>query len=82
MKPEIQLNSRGGIDNRLVQVEGEPLKFELKTDYNYRVGIIDKNSGEYSFIDPAGGPFITVGSEIEGHKVKAIHKGGIVEFES
>lgn len=82
MKPKIQLNSRDGIDNRLVQVEGEPLKFELKTDYNYRVGIIDKNSEEYSFIDPAGGPFITVGSEIEGHKVKAIHKGGIVEFES
>ena len=82
MKPEIQLNSRGDIDNRLVQVEGEPLKFELKTDYNYRVGIIDKNLEEYSFIDPAGGPFITVGSEIEGHKVKAIHKCGIVEFES
>lgn len=63
-------------------MEGEPLKFELKTDYNYRVGIIDKNSEKYSFIDPAGGPFfITVGSEVEGHVVKAIHKGGIVEFE-
>ena len=82
MKPEIQLNSRGGIDNRLVQVEGEPLKFELRTNYNYRVGIIDKNSEEYSFIDPAGGPFITVGSEIEGHEVKAIYKDGTIEFKS
>lgn len=82
MKPEIQLHSRGGIDNRLIQVEGEPLKFTLKTDYNYRVGFTDENHEEYTFIDPAGGPFITVGSEIEGHKVKAIHKGGIVEFES
>lgn len=82
MKPEIQLNSRGGLDNRLVQVEGEPLKFRLKTDYNYRVGLIDGNSENYSFIDPSGGPFITVGSEIEGHVVKAIHRGGIVEFES
>lgn len=82
MKPEIQLNSRGGLDNRLVQVEGEPLKFRLKTDYNYRVGLIDGNSENYSFIDPSGGPFITVGSEIEGHVVKAIHEGGIVEFES
>lgn len=81
MKSEIQLNSRGGIDNRLVQVEGEPLKFKLKTNCNYRVGI-DKNLEEYSFIDPAGGPFITVGSEIEGHVVKAIHKDDIVEFES
>lgn len=82
MKPEIQLNSRGGLDNRLVQVEGEPLKFRLKTDYNYRAGLIDGNLENYSFIDPSGGPFITVGSEIEGHVVKAIHKGGIVEFES
>ena len=82
MKPEIQLNSRGGIDNRLVQVEGEPLKFELRTNYNYRVGIIDKNSEEYSFIDLAGGPFITVGSEIEGHEVKAIYKDGTIEFKS
>lgn len=82
MKPKIQLKSRGGIDNRLVQIEGEPLKFKLKTDYNYRVGFMEYNLGKYSFIDPAGGPFITVGSEIDGHKVKAIHKGGIVEFES
>lgn len=81
MKLEIQLNSRGGLDNRLIQVEGEPLKFRLKTDYNYRVGFKD-NTEKYTFIDPAGGPFITVGSEIEGHVVKAIHKGGIVEFES
>lgn len=82
MKPEIQLNSRGGIDNRLVQVEGEPLKFRLKTDYNYRVGLIDGNSENYSFIDPSGGPFIAVGSEIEGHVVKAIYKDGTIEFKS
>lgn len=82
MKPEIQLKSRGGIDNRLVQVEGESLKVELKTEYNYRVGLKDNGEEGYTFIDPAGGPFIAVGSEIEGHVVKAIHKGGIVEFES
>lgn len=82
MKPEIQLHSRGGLDNRLIQVEGEPLKFKLKTNLNYRVGFKDDNIEECTFIDPAGGPFITVGSEIEGHKVKAIHKDGIIEFES
>lgn len=82
MKPEIKLYSRGGLDNRLVQMEEEPLKFELKTDYNYRVGFKDDNMEECTFIDPAGGPFIAVGSEIEGHVVKAIHKSGIVEFES
>lgn len=81
MKPEIQLYSRGNIDNRLVRVGGEDsTKYELKTSLNYRVGFTEDN--EYTFIDPAGGPFIAVGSEIEGHKVKAIHKGAIIEFES
>lgn len=82
MKPEIQLKSRGGLDNRLVQVEGEPLKFKLETNYPYRVGFKDDDMKEYTFIDPAGGPFIAIGSEIEGHKVKAIYERGIVEFES
>lgn len=82
MKPKkIQLKSRGGLDNKLVQVEGEPLKFKLETDYNYRIGFKDNNIEECTFIDPAGGPFITVGSEIEGHKVKAIYGNGIIEFE-
>ena len=80
MKSEIKLNSRYGIDNRLVQVEGEPLKYKLKTDLDYRVGFNDNK--EYTFIDPAGGPFIAVGSEVDGHKVKAILEGGIIEFES
>lgn len=82
MKHEIKLNSRGGIDNKLVQVEGEPMKYELKTEFYYRVGFTDTKSRECTFIDPAGGPFITVGSEIDGYKVKAIHEKGIIEFES
>lgn len=84
MKSEIQLSSRYGEDNRLVRIGGEDsLKYQLKTSIDtYRAGIIEGNPDEYSFIDPSGGPFITIGSKIEGHKVKAIHKGGIVEFES
>lgn len=82
MKPEIQLKSRGGIDNRLVQIEGEPLKFRLETEFNYRVGFRDESTNECTFIDTAGGPFIVVGSEIDGHIVKAIYKDGTVEFES
>lgn len=82
MKSEIKLYSRDGLDNRLVQVEGEPLKFKLKTDYYYRVGFKDDNIEECTFIDPAGGPFITVGSEIDGHIVKAIYGNGIIEFKS
>lgn len=81
MKPEIQLLSRGGIDNRLVRVGGEDsTKYELKTPLSYRVGFND--DGVYAFIDPSGGPFMTVGSEIDGHIVKAIHEGAIIEFES
>lgn len=82
MSSEIQLNSRGGIDNRLIQIEGEPLKFKLKTEFNYRVGFNDDGSSECTFIDPAGGPFISIGNKIEGHIVKAIYGDGIIEFES
>ena len=82
MKPEIQLNSRGGIDNKLVQMEDNPLRFKLKTEFNYRIGFKDDSKKECTFIDPSGGPFITVGSEIEGYIVKAIYRGGIIEFES
>lgn len=82
MKPEIQLDSRGNLDNRLIQVDGEPLKYKLKTDFSYRVGIENNSEERYTFIDPAGGPFIAIGSEIEGHKVKAIYGDGIIEFES
>lgn len=83
MKPEIQLNSRYGEDNRLVRVGGEnSLKYELKARHNYRVGFRDADSEEIEFIDPSGGPFITRGTEIEGHIVKAVYKGAIVEFKS
>lgn len=82
MKSEIQLNSRGNIDNRLVQVEGEPLKYQLKTEFCYRVELRDENRDECTSIDPAGGPFIAIGSEIDGHIVRIIHKSGIIEFES
>lgn len=83
MKPEIKLESRDGEDNRLIRIGGEDsLMFKLNTEFNYRVGTITDNPYKYSFIDPSGGPFIRIGSIIEGHVVKAIHEGGIIEFES
>lgn len=81
MAKEIKLESRGNLNNRLVQVDNSPNKYQLITDYNYRAGLIEGNTEEYSFIDPAGGPFISVGSTLLGKKVKAIYKGGIIEFE-
>lgn len=84
MKPEIQLNSRYGEDNRLIRIDGEEsLKFKLKTQSgHYRIGFRDETDEEVIFIDPSGGPFITKGSEIDGHIVKAVYREGIVEFES
>lgn len=79
MKPEIQLQSRGNIDNRLVHVEGN--KYKLKTDFNYRTGFDPGDIDIPTFIDPAGGPFMAVGSEIDGRIIKALHNGGIIEFE-
>lgn len=82
MRPEIILNSRDNIDNRLIQIEGKPLHYRLKTEFNYRTGFKDRTTKECYFIDPSGGPFITIGSEIEGHIVKAIFIDGTIEFES
>lgn len=79
---ELQLNSRYEVNNRLVQVESDPLKYKLNSGYNYRAGFNPESPDKLTFIDPEGGPFITVGSKIEGHKVKAIYNGGIIEFES
>lgn len=74
---EIKLQSRDNIDNRLIHIEGN--KYQLKTPYNYRVGF-NKDFDDITFIDPAGGPFITIGTEIEGMKVKGLYSKGIVEF--
>lgn len=78
MNTEIKLKSRDGTDNRLIQVG--PLKYQLVTPFSYRIGYTDDTMQECSFIDPSGGPLISVGSEIEGHRVKAICNG-IIEFE-
>lgn len=81
MNAEIKLDSRGIDNNRLIQIEGQPLRFRLNTDYAYRIGLEVEDSEKCVFIDPSGGPFITAGSIIDGHKVKAVYKEGIVEFE-
>lgn len=80
---EILLNSRYGLDNRLIREGNESSnRYKLDTEFSYRCGIIENNPDEYSFIDPSGGPFIVPGYEINGHKVKSIYKGGIIEFET
>lgn len=83
MKPEIQLKSRYGVDNKLVRVDTDSSVFyKLITPHNCRVGISEEDPYKCTFVDPSGGPFIDIGYEIDGHKVKAIHAGFIIELES
>ena len=81
MNTEIKLNSRGNLDNKLIQTKEDPYKYQLDTPYNYRVGFLNEHKDKCTFIDPAGGPLISLGDEIQGHKVKAIYTRGIIEFE-
>lgn len=88
MEDVIKLKSRYKIENYLRRVGTSDSKdFYLDTKYAYRVGFVDENqSDSYQFVDPSGGPFISVGSEINGHKVKCIYTDNdsnniIVRFE-
>ena len=75
---KIKLASRG-VDNYLVPIDNNTYK--LQTEFNYRVGFKGDTPNECTFIDPAGGPFITVGDKIANRKVKAIYSNGLIKFE-
>lgn len=80
MKKEIKLQSRGGVDNKLIHIEDN--KYQLQTPYNYRIGFEQDPEKDIIFIDPAGGPFMQVGTEIDGRIIKMIYPKGIIEFEN
>lgn len=86
MKEKITLPGRG-LTHYLNRVGGEDSKkYILETKFHIRIGLIEGQPNNYSFIDPAGGPFIQVGDIIEGNKVKAIYsikgqEGFFIEFE-
>lgn len=61
---EIKLSNRYGDKNKLVQESDKIWRLELATNY-YRVGIIEGKDNEFSFVDPSGGPFISVGGNIK-----------------
>lgn len=85
MEKQYILNARGGLKHSLERIGRKgSKKYKLICQLNVRVGIIEDDPDSYSFIDPSGGPFITPGFEVDGHKVKSIRKGEegfIVEFE-
>ena len=86
MKEKLKLQSRYIEDkNYLNRIGDETSKrYLLQTEYSYRVGLVEGDSGTYSFVDPSGGPFISKGTIIDNNTVKSILKGDegvIIEFE-
>lgn len=64
-------------DNRgIITTNGEFIRVVLKNE-NEQITPDDKISA----IDYEGGPMISVGSILEGHKVKSIRNAQLIEFE-
>lgn len=68
---EIKLSNRYKVGNRLIEFRENEfyLEFSNPEEANFcRVGWDNEHSyedKEYIFVDPSGGPFITIGSEFE-----------------
>ena len=64
---EIKLSNRYGDKNKLVQESDKiwRLEFDKKAESYYRVGIVEGKDDKFSFVDPSGGPFISVGGNIK-----------------
>lgn len=59
-------------------------KYKLICWTYLRIGIINNNDDQYSFVDPCGGPMISVGSKLPVGTVKSIgrdDKNYIIEVE-
>lgn len=80
MKEKITLSNRYGVQNylELINENTYAFRFGNEEDGDYcRVGLAEGfkwEDHEYYFIDPSGGPFLSVGSEIEpGVTIKRIY---------
>lgn len=86
MAEVINLPARYGYTHRLVKVDDKKyqLQFDKKSTGTYRRIGFENQSPMAAYIyaiDPEGGPFLAVGTEIEGNIIKSIMNGGIIEFE-
>lgn len=81
----IKLKSRYGDTHKLEKIEEKKYKF-LPSDEYMRVGLTEDRN-KYYFVDPSGGPFISVGSILPevNSKVKDIEfiegTGTVITFE-
>ena len=87
-KPErlVLLPNRYGDSNYLRQIDKNKYRYESSNDF-MRIGYngATQESG-YKFIDPSGGPFMAVGSEVYGiegkiSEITADDKGFVLTFE-
>lgn len=82
----VLLSNRWGDHNYLRHIDGRKYRYEGEDNY-LRVGYKDLTEGEeITFIDPPGGPFMSVGGEVFGiegtiSKIEALDKGFMLEFE-
>ena len=73
----IKLPNRYGDNVELHELEDNI--YQLKTEFSYRVGFNtdeDFKNGNYIFVDPSGGPFISIGYKIGDKRVSSIYKEG------
>lgn len=57
------------VEKNIYQLHGPDMVFEYM-----RIGYTDDKCSDIQFIDPAGGPFIQLGTEIAKNIVKKIHQ--------
>ena len=71
----ILLSNRHKENNYLRQIKDKEYKYEGDLEY-IRVGYSQKDKYKIEFIDPSGGPFLSVGSEVFGieGKITEINK--------
>ena len=74
---EIKLYNRDGANLRLVSEEGKAWKFDVDEKHQYvleycRIGFKEGDK-EIEFVDPSGGPFLSVGQRLDKtHVIESI----------
>ena len=89
MRKTILLKSRYGETHKLERIGGSDshLFLFIPQDDYYRLSFNGKEEDGYDFVDPSGGPFISVGTKLESLNkvVKSIKRDNnnrvIIEFE-
>jgi len=76
----IKLIARGGYIHTLEHIGNDLWQFvqDLRSGNTYR--LIGEYPDNIKALDPPGGPYMSVGDEIEGYTIKSIRKDGVFEL--